>query len=96
MLVEGWAYTSLANEEARRRGRNTHRVPFWDPPLLRSNDLAFAEPSDSTLGDLRDRYGVRWLFADLTSADAATLARLADLRYRKGDFGVYELLPESP
>jgi hypothetical protein len=43
------------------------------------------------MAELRDQYGVRWLFADLAGADPDAVGRYADLRYREGDFAVFEL-----
>jgi hypothetical protein len=34
---------------------------------------------------------VRWLFADLTMADGDSLDRVATLRFRAGDYAVYEV-----
>jgi hypothetical protein len=69
-------------------------VPFWDPALL-----ALTTPRSSTdrgcRSGLRDQHGVRWLFADLTTADAAGLARVADLRYQAGDYAVYAVRTSS-
>ena len=92
LLVEGWSYTQMAISRARKLGvTNVNAVPFWDPPLLALNDLAFTNPTPAVLTALQDEYGVRWLFADVTTADAAALGGLADLRDRVGDFAVYEL-----
>ena len=82
ILVEGWAYTTKSS---------TNGAPFWDPSLLAANDAAFTDPSAAAVAKLRDAYGVRWLFADLTSADSDSIGRYAALRYREGDFAVYEL-----
>jgi hypothetical protein len=65
---------------------------FWDPALLAANDSAFTNPSVAAEATLRDQYGVRWLLADLAGANADAVGRYADLRYREGDFAVYELL----
>ena len=92
MLVEGWAYTAPAVAEALRSGNSDLvAVPFWDQPRLTANDLAFTAPSSDSIAALRDTYGVRWLFADLASANADGLAQFAALRYRSGDFAVYEI-----
>jgi hypothetical protein len=91
MLVEGWAYTPLANDYGVAHGVSGSSVPFWDPARLAANDAAFVAPTVESLAALRDSYGVRWLFADLGSADAESLDRLADLRHREGAYGVYEL-----
>jgi len=93
MLVEGWAYTPPASAYGIAHGGGVNRVPFWDPSLLSANDIAFATPSAESLATLRDRYGVRWLFADLASAPADSLGQWADLRHREGSFGIYELRP---
>jgi hypothetical protein len=91
MLVEGWAYTPLANDYGVAHAVSGSTVPFWDPERLDANDAAFAAPSAESLATLRDQYGVRWLFADLGAADAESLGRVADLRHREGAFGIYEL-----
>jgi hypothetical protein len=84
VLVEGWDYAG-------------HTFipwdPFWDQALLATNDAAFEEPSTATVAALRNGYGVRWLFADATLADPAAIGRYADLRYRAGDFAVFEAPP---
>ena len=82
ILVEGWAYTPRTI---------TTGAPFWDPSLFAANDAAFTDPSAAAVAKLRDAYGVRWLFADLTRASSDSIGRYADLRYREGDFAVYEL-----
>jgi len=89
MLVEGWAYTSKAIAAGMKLGVSDRTVPFWDPVLLAANDAAFSAPTQAAVAALRDDHGVRWLFADLTTADAAGLARVAELRYRAGDYAVY-------
>ena len=93
MLVEGWAYTTKAIAAGLKLGVSDRTVPFWDPALLAANDAAFVAPTQAAVAALRDEHGVRWLFADLTTADAAGLARVADLRYRAGDYAVYAVRP---
>jgi hypothetical protein len=92
MLVEGWSYTNGTQGSSSGSGDGLGTLlSFWDPPLLAANDAAFVEPSATTIALLRDRYGVRWLFADLTMADGDSLARVATLRFRAGDYAVYEI-----
>ena len=91
MLVEGWAYTTPASTYGLAHKVSVLTTPFWDPRRLAANDAAFTNPSPPNLAALRDGYGVRWLFADMTSADSDALGREADLRFREGDFAVYEL-----
>jgi hypothetical protein len=91
VLVEGWAYTTRAIAIGRTLNVNGATVPFWDQALLAQNDRAFSAPSATALAKLRAEYGVHWLFADLSASDGEALGRLADLRYRQGNFGVFEL-----
>ena len=82
VLVEGWAYTQKTKTTA---------DPFWDPTLLAANDAAFTDPSPAVITRLRDVYGVRWLYADLTRANSDAIGQYADLRFREGDYAVFEL-----
>lgn len=91
VLVEGWAYTQMSISHARQLGVDSNHVAFWDPALLTLNDSAFTDPSAEVLRTLGADHGVRWLFADTTTADSAGLGQLADLRKRIGDFAIYEL-----
>lgn len=93
VLVEGWGYTDTANEEFAKTGVNSRYVPFWDPDLLAANDAAFADPSAASVGDLRDRYGVRWMFVDERYPHSADLDRFAARRFASGDVAVYETAP---
>ncbi len=92
ILVEGWSYTPAVGRYAASLDIPLSVTnPFWDPLLLATNDRAFSDPSPATLASLRERFGVRWLYADLTRADPAALGAAADLRYRLGNFAVYAL-----
>jgi hypothetical protein len=92
MLVEGWGYVSNAYRAADKAGVPLWFAPFWDERLLADNDAAFAAPSAETVGRLRDRYGVTWLFVDETrSTVGADLPRFATLRFRSGTSAVYEI-----
>jgi hypothetical protein len=84
VLVEGWTFAP--------RVAGAAEVPFWDPDLLRRNDEAIADPTAQRLAELRDRYGVRWIVADDPSP---RLAEVADLRYRIGSTGVYQIRPSE-
>lgn len=90
VLVEGWAYTASANA-AVKSGTSDRLERYWDVALLRANDAAFTTPSTASLDELRDRYGVQWLFADLRLADENGLGSQADLRFRSGSYAVYHL-----
>ncbi len=92
VLVEGWAFTARSQERW-RPGLSVNHLPFWDEPMMAANDAAFTAPSAAAMRLLRDRYGVRWLFADerLTGAGPEAIARFADLGFRSGGYAVYRL-----
>ncbi|MET8157035.1 hypothetical protein ABZT47_11720 [Sphaerisporangium sp. NPDC005289] len=91
VLVEGWAYT--AANLRRWDGRvPLEYLPFWDARLIRLNDAAFTAPSREILREMRDRHGVRWLFADEHLAgDGLGIGGFARPVYRSGDYAVYDL-----
>jgi hypothetical protein len=91
VLVEGWGFTTRAHARADELDTPDVYVPYWNPGLLAANDAAFNAPSAAALADLRDRYGVRWLFVDGTQRHSPRLAEFAILRHQSGDCSVYEL-----
>ncbi|WP_433435269.1 hypothetical protein [Nonomuraea sp. CA-141351] len=91
VLVEGWAYAAR-NTDGWRPGEAVAGRPFWDRERIRANDAVFERPSAQAVRRLRDRYGVRWLFVDeRRSAPGSSLGSLTSLRFRSGDFGVYQV-----
>ncbi|MFI7443333.1 hypothetical protein [Nonomuraea indica] len=96
VLVEGWAYTA-ANLSRWRPGLPPESLPFWDRDLLALNDAAFRAPSAKVMSELRERHGVRWLFAE--ERPGTSLGRIGDfatLRFRSGGYAVYLLPGSSP
>ncbi|WP_433240110.1 hypothetical protein ACQPYK_33895 [Streptosporangium sp. CA-135522] len=94
VLVEGWAYTAT-NMSRWRPGERAEILPFWDGARIRANDEVFDSPSAASVRRLRVRYGVRWLFADERYVSpGSTIGDFARLRFRSGDYAVYEL-PED-
>jgi hypothetical protein len=92
VLVEGWGNSDATNLEEVRRGGQSYFAPFWIPQRLRENDAAFRTPSVRTVSRLRDRYGVRWLFADAAYGGVSpAITRFATLRFRAGRCAVYEI-----
>lgn len=91
VLVEGWGFTTSAHTRADELNIWDGHVPYWKPEVLAANDAAFNAPSAGTLADLRDRYGVRWLFVDETQPHSPRIAEFAVLRFRSADCSVYEL-----
>ncbi|MEU6427945.1 hypothetical protein ABZ860_18815 [Microbispora sp. NPDC046973] len=91
VLIEGWAFTERS-EAQWRPGRPAMRLPFWDGRRMAANEAAFSTPSATSIGLLRDRYGVRWLFADERLVRPGTrISEFADLRFRSGDYAVYRV-----
>ncbi|MFF5246348.1 hypothetical protein ACFY3V_18850, partial [Streptosporangium sp. NPDC000095] len=91
VLVEGWTYTA-ANTSRWRPGSPPERLPFWDGERLALNDAAFQAPSAATIGRLRERYGVRWLFADeRRTGRTSRIGDFTELRFRSGDCAVYRI-----
>ncbi|MEV6812690.1 hypothetical protein AB0M52_11240, partial [Micromonospora sp. NPDC051296] len=91
-VVESWGYTDAA---LAAHGRDGYRYPQQPPPdaaQFALNERAFTAPTRADLDQLRDAYGVRWLFAD-TRAGAVSpeLARLAPVRYTAGPVTIHEL-----
>ena len=62
-LIEGWAYTAKANDTPQGR-TGSGDLPFWNPPLLAENDAVFTRPSPAAIGEITERYPVRWLVVD--------------------------------
>ncbi|MEU0516476.1 hypothetical protein [Streptosporangium sp. NPDC006007] len=95
VLVEGWTYTST-NMSHWRPGQLPERLPFWDEERIRLNDAAFHAPLSSVIRALRERYGVRWLFADESRATFdSKIGDYAELQFRSGDYAIYRV-PDSP
>jgi hypothetical protein len=96
VLVQGWGYAPPVLAESARRRASSIDLPYWDPALLATNDAAFRRPSSATVDRLRAQHGVRWLFLDDRFAGRPReLAQVADLRYHRGDYWIYEL-PATP
>lgn len=92
VLLEGWAYTNTLNDLVAGTGIGPNSLPFWDQPRLQDNDIVFVAPTRDNLRVLREKYGVRWLYADPTQTIvSSTLNSLATLRFQASDALVYEL-----
>ncbi|MFC3820224.1 hypothetical protein ACFOSO_16630 [Planomonospora venezuelensis] len=90
VLFEGWAYTAANLRQWRPGGPNSY--PFWDHDRFLANKRVFTQPSPGTVGDLRERYGVRWLFVDESRMGPGRgLETAARLRFRSGDYSLYRV-----
>jgi hypothetical protein len=92
VLLENWVFLSSTHDKAAAQKTSDSVVPFWDSRRVADNEAAFHNPSAETVGRLRDRYGVKWLFVDVTrDRPAESLGRFARWRYAAGDCAVYEI-----
>ncbi|GAA1521809.1 hypothetical protein [Nocardioides humi] len=92
VLVEGWAYIppEIVGLESTAIN-NSSFLPFWDDELLAINDRAFAQPSAESIAALQER-GVRWMLVDRRyESRVGRLRELAELRFRSGDYVVFEI-----
>ncbi|WP_432981783.1 hypothetical protein [Dactylosporangium sp. CA-233914] len=92
VLVESWAYTAEAHDQEALQGVPQEHTAYWHPQILADNDAAFADPSPATIGVLRERYHVRWLFTeDDIMPPSPDLPRYATLVFRAGRCAVYRI-----
>jgi len=93
VLLEGWGYTSTANQISVRTGIAFPFVRYWRPEVLAANDEVFSAPSAPAVKRLHDAYGVRWLFVDSRRTTVSPdLSRFARLRFQSGACAVYEIV----
>ncbi|MDQ1642749.1 MAG: hypothetical protein QOJ90_2100 [Actinomycetota bacterium] len=92
VLIEGWAYTEEALQRQGLNGRGFVTQPFYDPKLFAANEGAFTDPTPAGLAELRDKHGVRWLFADRAAGPVSPrLEQVARLRFSNADVKIFEL-----
>jgi hypothetical protein len=92
VLLEGWAYTNTLNDLVAGTGMGPNSLPFWDQARQQENDIVFVAPTRDNLRVLREKYGVRWLYADPTQTIVSSaLNSLATLHFKAPDALVYEL-----
>ncbi|MEV6600570.1 hypothetical protein AB0M36_27535 [Actinoplanes sp. NPDC051346] len=84
VLVEGWQFAPrVAGQPA---------PAFWNPKLLKLNDLVMSDPTPERISKMRDRYHVRFLVVDrVIKPEGPALAQLAALRYSNDRMAVYEI-----
>ena len=95
VVLEGWAYQEATMAQHGRDG-----LPFYyqtEPPdaaRLAVNDRVFTDPTPTAVAELRDTYGVRWLFADERAGEVSPrLDDVAILRHTDGPVRIYEVPP---
>jgi hypothetical protein len=93
-LIEGWGFTNTTHEQSQASGAGIAYAGYWDLDRLNDNDLAFSQPTAQNVDRLRDKYGVKWLWVDLSQYDPGpALGNYATLRYHVGDCLIYEINP---
>lgn len=91
-LIDGWAYTSQAMAKNGTGGVRYSKQPSPWPDRVAITEEALYSPNPEVLRRLRHQYGVRWLYADRRDGPISPrLDRLASLRHRQGQVGIYEL-----
>ena len=93
VLVEGWGFSQRIN--AGYNARRSPYAPFWDRPLLITNDAAFTHPTEASVAELADKYGVRWMVLNRReNPQARSLSQVAERRFARGDYVVFEIPPD--
>ncbi|MCA2214436.1 hypothetical protein [Jidongwangia harbinensis] len=91
-VVESWGYSDAT---VAANGRDERKYMLQPPPypsVRDQNDSVFADADPADLAYLRERYGVRWLFADSRAGPVSLqLTYIATLRYRSGPVSIYEV-----
>ncbi|QNE22832.1 hypothetical protein F1D05_08295 [Kribbella qitaiheensis] len=91
-LIDGWAYTSQAMAKQGAGGARYTKQPSPWPDRVAITEEALYAPNPAVLRQLRHQYGVRWLYADRRDGPVSPrLDRLASLRHRQDQVGIYEL-----
>ena len=92
-LVESWGYTDQAVAQDGVDGKRYAVQPAPYPDRFALNQRAFADGNPADVAELRDRYHVRWLFAD-ERADGGVSPRLGEsarLSFSAGPVAIYAL-----
>jgi hypothetical protein len=91
-LLESWGYSDATVAANGVDDLPYARQPAPYPSLHAQNDLVFTDADPAALADLRQRYGIRWLFADTRAGTVSPdLALVATPRFRSGPVTVYEV-----
>ena len=91
-FLEGWGYTSQAMVNHGVDGLRYNQQPSPWPDRVELTNQAIYDPTPEVLRLLRDRYHVRWLYADLFGGPVSPeLAKLAVLRHSWQRVRIYEL-----
>ncbi|GAA4943166.1 hypothetical protein GCM10025331_32340 [Actinoplanes utahensis] len=93
-LVESWGYADQSVAANGRNGLYYANQPAPYPEVFALNERVFRTGAAADVAELRDRFGVRWLFADSRAgAVSPALAQVADVRHTQGTVTIYELRP---
>ncbi|MFF0263938.1 hypothetical protein [Kribbella sp. NPDC004536] len=91
-LLEGWAYTNQAMANQGRGGHRYTEQPSPWPDRFALTEQALTAPTPAVLRELRNEYGVRWLYADERNGPVApALDQLAVRRHSIGKVLIYDL-----
>ncbi|GGK98004.1 hypothetical protein GCM10012284_35330 [Mangrovihabitans endophyticus] len=91
-LVESWGYADATVAAHGANDRSYPQQPAPYPSVALLNDCLFTTGDRAVLAELRQRFGVRWLFADSRADEVSPrLARIAVPRFVSGTAVVYEV-----
>jgi hypothetical protein len=92
VLLGSWGYSNEALDRSGQGGVGAWFQPFWDRNLQADNDRVFTDPTPDSVRLLREKYGVRWLFADSRGGTVSpALGSYATLRHTEGTVSIYRL-----
>jgi hypothetical protein len=91
-VLESWGYSDATVAAHGVNDLHYARQPAPYPSLHEQNDRIFTDADPAALAELRQRYGVRWLFADSRAGTVSPdLATIATPRFTAGPVTVYEV-----
>jgi hypothetical protein len=91
-VVESWGYSdqTVAANGVNGLGYPLQPAPY--PSVFAQNEEIFIDGDAADLADFKQRFGVRWLFADARAGDVSPeLAKLAAVRFQAGPVTIYQV-----
>jgi hypothetical protein len=91
-VVESWGYSDATVAANGVNGLSFLLQPPPYPSVFDQNQEIFTGGDEADVADFKQRFGVRWLFADTRAGEVSPeLARVAEVRYRSGPVTIYEV-----
>jgi hypothetical protein len=92
-VIESWGYTDQAVAEDGINGKRYYLQPFPDQQRFQLNQRVFQQARPEDVASLRNRYHIRWLFADRRAAGGVSpnLGKVATPRFSSGTVTIYQV-----